>query len=133
MTNHDAILETYRSNKVVGASPLERVMMVYDVAIQSCDQKNLERTSRALGVLREALNFEYPEVANRLLAIYLWCSELAREGKWDEAIGILQELREAWEEANQQLASQLTQPPVQTQPATVVTGEPMAAYFSAAV
>jgi flagellin-specific chaperone FliS len=133
MTNHDAILESYRNNQVVGANPLERVVMVYDVAIQSCDQKNLERTTRALGVLREALNFEYPEVANRLLAIYLWCSELARKGKWDEAIGILRELRDAWEEANRQLASQLAQPQAQLQPATVPTREATAAYFSAAV
>jgi flagellin-specific chaperone FliS len=133
MTNHDAILETYRHNQVVGSNPLERVMMVYDVAIQSCDQKNLERTTRALGVLREALNFEYPEVANRLLAIYLWCLELARKGNWDEAIGILQELRDTWEEANQQLASRMAQQPVQVQPATMPTGEPLAAYFSAAV
>lgn len=130
MTNHDTVLETYRNSQVVGASPLERVMMVYDVAIQSCGQRNLERTTRALGVLRDALNFEYPEMANRLLAIYIWCSELARKEKWDEAAELLQELRDSWEEANRQL---LAQPQPLLQPVTITTPEATVSYISAAV
>ncbi len=132
MTNHEEVLETYRNNQVVGASPLERVIMVYDVAIQSCGHRDLERTTRALGVLRDALNYEYPEMANRLLAIYLWCLELTRKGKWDDAAEILQDLRESWEEANRQLMTQLAQPQPQLQPATVARPEAAAGFISAA-
>jgi len=133
MTNHDTVLETYRNNKVVGANPLERVVMVYDVAIQSCGQQDLERTTRALGVLRDALNFEQQEFANRMMAIYIWCAELARKKKWDEAAALLQDLRDSWDEANRQLMAQTAQLQPRLQPATVALPGASMSYVSAAV
>jgi len=133
MANRNTALETYRNNRVVGANPLERVVMVYDIAIQSSNQHNLERTTRALGTLRDALNYDQPEFANRMMAIYVWCAELARQEKWDEVSGTLQELRDAWEEANRQLTAQMAQaqPQLQTTPVAVPGGN--VSYVSAAV
>ncbi len=133
MANRNTALETYRNNRVVGANPLERVVIVYDIAIQSSNQHDLERTTRAIGTLRDALNYDQPEFANRMMAIYVWCAELARKGKWGEVADTLQELRDAWEEANRQLAAQMAKAESQLQTAPVAVPGSSVSYVSAAV
>ncbi|MBI5876877.1 MAG: flagellar protein FliS [Chloroflexi bacterium] len=88
--------KTYREHQVETASPVERLLIVYDFAILACTRRDLERLSRALGVLIEGLDFNYPEVANRMLAIYQWCGEVGRKKEFDEAAQVLNELRSAW-------------------------------------
>ena len=55
--------------------------------------------SRALGVLRDSLDYSQGEIASSLLKLYIYCGDLVRDGQWNEAAGILSELREAWETA----------------------------------
>lgn len=80
----------------MSASPLRLVIMAYDAAIIGCEQRHLIKTTRALAVLRDALNFDYAEIAGRLFSLYEWCADLARKGQYDEAARILRELRDAW-------------------------------------
>ena len=89
--------QKYREQQVLNASPAERLVIIYDVALLACTRRDLEKFSRAMGVLLEGLDFNYPEVANGLLAIYQWCGELARKKRYDEAAGILRELRDTWQ------------------------------------
>jgi hypothetical protein len=61
--------QEYRQHDVLGASPLRLVVMAYDLAIQSCHRKDFEKATRAISVLRDALNFEYQDVALGLFRV----------------------------------------------------------------
>lgn len=95
----------YRYQEVMGANPMRLIIITYDAAIAACHRHDLVAGTRAIAVLRNSLNFQYAEIANGLLALYLWCADLLREGKWGEAITLLTELRGAWVQAEQQMAA----------------------------
>lgn len=88
--------QEYRQNDVLGASPLRLVVMAYDLAIQSCERKDFEKATRAISVLRDALNFEYQDVALGLFRVYQWCLDCIRQEDYHSAISALSELRDAW-------------------------------------
>ena len=56
-------MQEYRQQEVMGASPLRLVVLTYDVAIQACEQKDNARAYKAISLLRDSLNFDYPEVS----------------------------------------------------------------------
>lgn len=85
----------YREHDIMNASPIHLVVMVYDVAISACEEKDLTRATRAVSVLRDALNFDYPEAAG-LFRLYQWAMECMREEDYDNAVSVLRELRESW-------------------------------------
>lgn len=95
----------YRFQEVMGASPLRLVIMSYDVAIQACQQKDFSRATRAISVLRDALNFEYDETAMTLFGLYQWCLDCIRKDDFQEAIDILTDLRDAWQTAEKQMGA----------------------------
>lgn len=88
--------QEYRQNDVLGASPVRLVVMAYDLAIQSCVSKDFAKATRAISVLRDALNFDYQDAALGLFRVYQWCLDCLRQGDYDSAISALSELREAW-------------------------------------
>lgn len=88
--------QEYRQHDVLGASPIRLVVMAYDLAIQSCERKDFEKATRAISVLRDALNFEYQDVALGLFRLYQWCLDSIRQGDYKSAISALSELRDAW-------------------------------------
>ena len=85
----------YRQNDIMGASPIRLVVIAYDLAIAACEQKNLFKATKAIGVLRDALDFDV-EMSVQLFSIYQWILEKIRGGEWQEASRNLKELREAW-------------------------------------
>jgi len=85
----------YREIDIMNASPIHLVVMVYDVAIAAAEEKDLTRATRAVSVLRDALNFDYPEAAG-LFRLYQWVMECMREGDYDNALSVLRELRDSW-------------------------------------
>jgi len=85
----------YREIDIMNASPIHLVVMVYDVAIGAAEEKDLTRATRAVNVLRDALNFDYPEAAG-LFRLYQWVMECMREGDYDSALSVLRELRDSW-------------------------------------
>jgi flagellin-specific chaperone FliS len=89
-------LQRYRQLQVETASPLQRTLMVYDVALVGCQQRDLKRTTDALNVLRGSLDMEQGEVALGFFRLYQYCADLARAGQYDEPAGILRELVDAW-------------------------------------
>jgi flagellin-specific chaperone FliS len=88
--------QEYRQQDVLGASPIRLVVMAYDLAIKACIQKDFVRATKCVSVLRDALNFDYPEVSVGLFRAYQWCLDCIRSGDYASAQTTLTELREAW-------------------------------------
>lgn len=103
MTNLQAVTQTYRMNQISGASPLDLLIMAYDAALASAGQGDLDRFTRALTVLREALDYSYDaDIAIGFFRLYQYCGDLARKGEFDEAAALIRELRDAWAEVRTQ-------------------------------
>ncbi len=97
MTNLQAVTQTYRMNQIAGASPLDLLIMAYDAALASCGQRDLARLTKAIGVLRDALDYSYDaDVALGFFRLYQYIGDLGRKGEYDEAAELLRELRDAW-------------------------------------
>jgi len=88
--------QEYLTQEVMGASPVHLVVMTYDVAIQACQTQDFGRATRAISLLRDALNFDYAEVASGLFSLYQWCLDCIRQGDYASALQVLKELRGAW-------------------------------------
>ena len=99
-----SVTEVYQTNAALTASPLVRLLTVYDYALSACGQERLEELSKALRLLTESLDFSYP-IAYQLAAIYRWCGELGRKGSFEEAGRLLKELRDAWATAGKRLSA----------------------------
>ena len=69
---------------------------MYDLFIVSCKRGDVQKMSRVLIELMGALNFDYEETATRLYRLYEYCQRCIFQKKYDEAIRIIQELRQAW-------------------------------------
>jgi len=95
----------YRQQEVLGATPLHLVVMAYDMAIRACEQKDFEKAVKTISALRDALDFDYPEVSEGLFRLYQWCLDSIRKGEYTPAISTLRELRQAWRTAEQQLGA----------------------------
>lgn len=118
MSYQQSAAETYRANKINSASPLDLLIMAYDAALIGCGQRDLERTTRALNVLRDGLNFDYDAAfAMGLFRLYQWCAELARGGQYEEAASLLRELRDTWAQVKSQTEASQAQPYVAPQAA----------------
>ncbi len=113
MSDIQTVTQTYRTNQVSSAGPLDLVLMTYDAALIGCGQRNLQRTTQALSLLRNALDFSYDEeIAMGLFRLYQYCAELARQGEYDQVALLLRELREAWTQAKAQAEQDAHQPSV---------------------
>jgi len=103
MTNLQTVTQTYRMNQIAGASPLDLLIMAYDAALASCGQKDLARLTKAIGVLRDALDYSYDaDVALGFFRLYQYIGDLGRQSKYDEAADLLRELRDAWAQIREQ-------------------------------
>lgn len=96
--------QEYRQQDVMSASPLRLVVMAYDLAIRACERKDFEKAVKSISVLRDALDFDYPEVSVGLFHLYQWCLESIRKGDYESAIRTLSELRSAWKQTEQKLS-----------------------------
>ena len=95
----------YRQQDVMGASPLRLVIMTYDLAIRSCEQKDFAKATKTIIALRDALDLNYPEVATGLFRLYQWCLDCIRQGDYESTIHTLSELRDAWKMTEQTITA----------------------------
>ena len=86
----------FRQHEIMSASPVRLVVLTYDFAIRACEQKDFNRASKAVSVLRDALDYDYGEVAVGLFGIFQWCLDCIRKEDYQSAVVTLRELREAW-------------------------------------
>ncbi len=59
----------------------------------------MAKASKGLVELISSLNFDYEEVALGLFRLYQYCQDKIRLEEFDEAVTILQGLRDAWMES----------------------------------
>ena len=95
--------QIYRQQDLIGASPIRLVVMAYDLALSACQQGDFIRATQAISVLRDALNFDYPEASVGLFRLYQWCLDCIRQGEYENAFNTLIELRDAWVTASKNL------------------------------
>lgn len=106
MLNLQTAAQSYRMNQINGAGPLDLLIMTYDATLTACGQRDLDRTTRALGVLRDALDYSYdPDIALGFFRLYQYCGDLARKGEFEEAAGLIRELRDTWQQVKVQYQS----------------------------
>jgi flagellin-specific chaperone FliS len=99
----------YRTQSVMGASPLRLVIMAFDVAIQATAEEDFERATKAVSCLRDALDFDQGGVSLGFFRLYQWCLDCIRTGNYQEARKTLSSIREAWvsvEKRNKELIVQ---------------------------
>lgn len=92
----DGKVPTYLEQEVLSWSKEKVILKMYDLFIVSCKRKDVAKMSRVLIELMGALNFEYEETATRLYRLYEYCQRCIFQRKFDEALYIIKELREAW-------------------------------------
>lgn len=95
-------MASYQSAQVLGASPMQLILIVYDLALAACGRRDTERARRAITELIAALNFDYEEIAVPLFRLYEYCLGAIGSGSFHEASKILRQLKEAWETALRQ-------------------------------
>jgi len=93
----------YNRREVMMASPVRLVVIAYDIAIKACEREDFNHATKTISALRDALDFEYGEMAVTLYGLYQWCIDCIRREEFYEAEKTLRELREAWVTAEQQL------------------------------
>ncbi|MFN8360651.1 MAG: flagellar export chaperone FliS [Candidatus Kapaibacterium sp.] len=95
----EGTIPAYLDQEVLTWSPEKITLKTYDLFIVSCKQNNAPRMNRVLVELMGALNFDYPEPANRLYELYDYCQRCIAQKKNNEALNIIQELRDTWAKA----------------------------------
>lgn len=99
----------YKEKQVLTASPLDRVILVYDAALTGCGAGNMQKALQALSLLRNSLDWEAaPQIAPGLQAIYEYCEERVREKDFETPANILRELRETWVQVRREQQTQTT-------------------------
>lgn len=90
---------SYIEQEVLSWSKEKIILKMYDLFIVSCKRQDVQKMSRVLIELMGALNFEYEETSTRLYRLYEYCQRCIFQKKFDEALTIIQELRDTWAKA----------------------------------
>ncbi len=93
---NDLGAKRYHKDEIIGADTVQLIAMVYDFAIEACEQKDFNRATKTLSVLRNTLDHDYSEIAVGLFGLFQWCLECIRREDYDDALVTLRELRESW-------------------------------------
>ena len=95
--------DIYLEQKVFSASPEQLISFIYDAAIAGCVKRDFQKTSSALNVLINSLNFdgneELKEMCSRFYQTYDHMFNLLRKKKYDEVHCHLKEIRHTWSKA----------------------------------
>jgi len=89
----------YLAQEVMLWSPEKIILKTYDFFIVSCKRRDVVKMNKALMSLIESLNFEYSDQATRLYRLYEYCQRCIFKREYDEALQVIQSLRNSWAEA----------------------------------
>lgn len=98
-TGNDGKFPAYLEQEVMSWSKEKIILKMYDLFIVSCKRKDIQKMSRVLIELMGALNFEYEDTATRLYRLYEYCQRCIFKKDYDQALSIIQELRQTWAKA----------------------------------
>lgn len=90
---------SYIEQEVLSWSKEKIILKMYDLFIVSCKRQDTSKMGKVLIELMGSLNFEYEETATRLYRLYEYCQRCIFQKKYDEALHIITELRNAWAQA----------------------------------
>ena len=95
--------DQYLEQKILSASPKQLIAYIYDAEIDSCTKHDIEKTTAAIGILINSLNFDENEdvqdMSSKFNQYYEYILNLVREKKFDEARDNLKDVRDAWVKA----------------------------------
>jgi hypothetical protein len=89
-------LKSYQSSQIMSLDPIPLLIKVYDFIILNCKKKDIEKSTKGIVELISALNFDYQEVSLGLFRLYQYCLDNIKQNKFDEAVVILEGLRDSW-------------------------------------
>ena len=112
-------IDAYRTNQVMGASPGQLVLLLYDHVIRCLRNEDMPGASKGLVELMGSLDIDYREVSGRLFSLYEYCLDLVKKSEYDQASKILAEMRQMWAIAIGRMASQEEQVPKDKEPISV--------------
>lgn len=92
-------IPAYLEQEVMSWSKEKIILKMYDLFILSAKKKDVSKMNKVLVELMGALNFDYEETATRLYRLYEYVQRLVFQKRYTDAINIIQELRNAWNEA----------------------------------
>lgn len=95
----DGRVPSYIEQEVLSWSKEKIILKMYDLFIVSCKRQDVQKMSKVLIELMGALNFEIEETSTRLYRLYEYCQRCIFQKKFDEALNIIQELRDTWAKA----------------------------------
>jgi len=95
--------DQYLEQKILSATPKQLIAYIYDAAIVSCTKRDIEKTTAAIGILINSLNFDDNEdvqdISLKFIQYYEYILDLVRKNNFDEARDNLKEIRDAWAKA----------------------------------
>ena len=89
----------YMEQEVQQWSAEKIILKMYDLFIVAARQRDIAKMNRVLTSLITALDFEYKDQATRLFRMYEYCQGCIMAKRYDEALGIIRDLRETWADA----------------------------------
>lgn len=95
----NSAINMYRNEQLMNLSPVEVIYKLYAVAIQAMKKRDNQLAQRAINELIVGLNFEHREVALPLYRLYQYSKYCLRQGRINDAVQVIEELRSAWGEA----------------------------------
>jgi len=97
--NQKFALEAYRREEFMHLSPEQIIHRLMTLAVQGCRKKDKRQALRALNALILSLDFKYREIAMGLFRLYDYCKLCVYDGKFGDAIVIIDDLRATWAQA----------------------------------
>lgn len=95
----DNQIPQYLEQEVLSWSKEKVILKMYDLFILSAKKQDIRKMNRVLAELMGSLNFDYEETATRLYRLYEYVQRLVFQKRFDDAIFIIQELRNSWNQA----------------------------------
>ena len=89
-------LRSYQQSQILGLDSVQLIIKVYDFVILNCKKGDMTEASKGMVELISALNFDYQKISLGLFRLYQYCMDKIKNKEFDEAIHILQGLRNAW-------------------------------------
>lgn len=91
--------QTYRRNAVLGMTPGQLTLKLYDMLVRDLEFEDTTHASKVLAELIESLDFRYEQPAAGLFRLYRFCMEQVKHGRCAEPLRIARELRDTWAQA----------------------------------
>ncbi len=89
----------YLQQQVLTATPEKLILILYDLGLKWCRAKESAKASRVFVELIAALDFDYREMATGYFDLYRYSLDEVHRGRFENAIMVLEGLREVWESA----------------------------------